>query len=153
MQHRIKCAALVVQDDRLLLIKSPEFHKGEIIWVPPGGGVKGDESIFECARRETFEEAGILVEFDRIVYLRQFIDQRLDTHQIEVFILCSSYSADLTTENNVGEPDGEVVLEARFLSRREMSDLTVYPQVLKDEFWDDLQMGFPAVRYLGVESG
>lgn len=154
MKHRIRSAALVVQDGLLLLIKCRDTHTDEIFWVPPGGGVEGDESVFECARRETFEEAGILVEFDRIVYLRQFIEQRHDTHHLEVFILCSSFTGELTTDNNVvGGPDADDVLEARFLSRREMEDQTVYPQVLKGEFWDDMQNGFPAVRHLGMQYG
>ena len=153
MQHRIRGAALVIQDNRLLLTKACDHITGEEFWVPPGGGVEGDESIFECARRETFEEAGILVEFDRIVYLRQFIDEHLDTHHFEVFILCSSFSGELTTENKDGQPDAYDVLEARFLSRQEMRDVTVYPDILKGEFWDDLAGDFPAVRYLGIQRG
>ncbi|MDE2860626.1 MAG: NUDIX hydrolase [Chloroflexota bacterium] len=153
MKHRIRAAALVVRGERLLLIKSRDRHSGEIFWIPPGGGVEGDESVFDCARRETFEEAGILVEFDRIVYLRQFIEQRFKIHHFEVFILCSSFTGELTTENNptVSEPDAYDVLEARFLSRREMEGETVYPQVLKDEFWDDPKDGFPAIRHLGMQ--
>ncbi len=155
MQHRIRGAALVVQDNRLLLIKSRDRHTDEIFWIPPGGGVEGDESIFDCARRETFEEAGILVEFDRIVYLRQFIEQRLEIHHFEVFVLCSSFTGELTTKNDpsFGAPDAYDVLEARFLSRREMEDLTVYPQVLKDDFWDDLGADFPTVKHLGMQYG
>jgi 8-oxo-dGTP pyrophosphatase MutT (NUDIX family) len=31
----------------------------EVWWVPPGGGVEtADTSVFDCARRETFEETG-----------------------------------------------------------------------------------------------
>ncbi len=156
MEHRInsiRAASLVVQDDRLLLIKSVLPHTGDICWVPPGGGLEGDESIFDCAVREAFEEAGISVELDRIVYLRQFIDKGFGVHNFEVFVLCSSFSGELTIENNVGQPDAMDVLEARFLSRQDMEGLTVYPELLRDDFWDDLASGFPAVRYLGVQSG
>ncbi len=151
--NRIRAASLVVQDDRLLLVKSALPHTGDICWVPPGGGVEGDESIFDCARREAFEEAGISVELDRVVYLRQFIDKAFGIHNFEVFILCRSFSGELTIENNVGQPDAMDVLEARFLSRQDMEGLTVYPELLRDDFWDDLASGFPAVRYLGVQSG
>ena len=153
MQHRIKGAALVVQDNRLLLTKSRDHITCEEFGVPTGGGVEGDESIFECARRETFEEVGILVEFDRIVYLGQFIDHRLDTHQFEMFILCRSFTGELTTEYKFGQPDAYDVLEAWYLSREEVSSLTVYPQALKDEFWDDLDGDSRRVRYLGIQRG
>ena len=153
MKHRIRAASLVVQDDRLLLIKSRTPHTGEICWIPPGGGLAGGESIFDCARRETFEEAGVAVDLDRGVYLSQFVDEYFDTHNFEVFILCNSFSGDLTTENNVGEPDAMDVLEAKFLSRQDMRDVVVYPEMLRDDFWDDLDRGFPEVGYLGVRRG
>jgi hypothetical protein len=34
-----------------------------------------------------------------------------------------------------------------------MRDVVVYPEILKDEFWEDLARGFPEVRYFGVRSG
>ena len=80
MEHRI---------NRLLLIKSVLPHTGDICWVPPGGGLEGDESIFDCAVREAFEEAGIYVELDRIVYLRQFIDKGFGVPNFEVFVLAA----------------------------------------------------------------
>ncbi len=156
MEHRVnrsRAASLVVQGNRLLLVKFVLPHTGDICWAPPGGGLEGDESIFDCARREGFEEAGISVELDRVVYLRQFIDKGFGIHNFEVFILCRSFSGELTIENNVGQPDAMDVLEARFLSRQDMEGLTVYPELLRDDFWDDLASGFPAVRYLGVQSG
>ena len=45
------------------------------------------------------------------------------------------------------------VLEAKFLSRQDMRDVVVYPEMLKDDFWDDLDRGFPEVVYLGVRRG
>ena len=153
MKHRIRAAALVLHQDRLLLIKSRIPQTGEICWVPPGGGVEGEESVFDCARRETFEEAGIAVELGRVVYWGQFIDEHFAVHHFELFILCNAFSGEPTIANNAGKSDEMDVLEARFLSRQEMADLTVYPELLKDEFWEDFGNGFPEVRFLGVRRG
>ena len=153
MKHRIRAAALVVHDDRLLLVKSRIPHTGGICWVPPGGGVLGEESIFECARREAFEEAGVSVEVGRVAYWGQFIDEHNYVHNFEAYILCDSFSGEPTTDNNLGLPDEFDVLEAVFLSREEMANLTVYPEQLKDEFWDDLKGGFTEPRFLGVRRG
>ena len=153
MRHRIRAAALVLHQDRLLLVKSRIPQSGDICWVPPGGGVLGEESVFECARRETFEEAGISVELGRVIYWGQFIDEYFAVHHFELFILCNTFSGELTIANNVGKPDEMDVLEARFLSRQEVAGLTVYPELLKDDFWKDLADGFPEVRFLGVRRG
>ncbi len=153
MKHRIRAAALVVHDGRLLLVKSRIPHTGGICWVPPGGGVLGEESVFDCARREAFEEAGVSVEVGSVAYWGQFIDEHNYVHNFEVYILCDSFSGEPTTDNNLGLPDEFDVLEAVFLSREEMADLTVYPEQLKDEFWDDLKGGFTEPRFLGVRRG
>ena len=69
MKHRIRAAAIVVEGDSMLLVKhqghGPE--DGYVWWVPPGGGVEGEESLEECARRETLEETGLSVKLGNIV--------------------------------------------------------------------------------------
>ena len=151
MEHRIRSAAIVVDNDGVLLVKHQVPGNGEVWWVTPGGGIEGTESIFECACRETYEETGLTVHLDRVVYLREFIWTARQVHHFEVFILCADFAGALTTANIVGKgPDEAYIKEARFQTRREMQELAVQPEELKDEFWDDLERGFPGVRYLGL---
>ncbi len=148
MQHRIRAAALIVKDDRLLLVKLQV--KDRIFWVPPGGGLKGAESIFECAARETWEETGLQVELDRIVYIGQFADVEHDTHHLEMFLLATSSSGSLTLDN-IPDGDDPDVQSVEFFSREEMQALTVYPEILKGEFWEDLRNGHSPTKYLGIQ--
>ena len=152
MQHRIRSAVLVVDGDSILLVKHKHPQTGVEWWVPPGGGVKGDESIFDCARRETFEESGLAVELEDIVYIREFIELEVPRHHMEFFIWAKSYKGDVTIRNLVaGEPDAHVIQEARFVPRVELAKLTVFPEILKDAFWDNLQLGFPGPKYLCMQ--
>lgn len=59
---------LLDQDDRILMIR--HRYDGVIVvpgspvrelffWVPPGGGLKGDEDFLQAARRELLEETGL----------------------------------------------------------------------------------------------
>ena len=150
MRHRIRAAAIVVDGDKLLLVKHQHPDTGEVWWTPPGGGVEGYESIFECAVRETFEETGLRTDPERIVYIDQYVE--LECHYCNLFILCRSFSGALTMQNIIGNgKDEQYIKDARFLSREEMADETVYPEMLLDEFWEDLQKGFPSARYLGLQ--
>ena len=72
MKHRIRSAAIVLNQNKILLVRHDVA--GEIWLVPPGGGLEGEEDILENAKRETKEETGLDIELDKIVYLREFID-------------------------------------------------------------------------------
>ncbi len=67
MRYGISAAALIVQDEQILLVDHREAGHYDF-WLPPGGSLEGSESIFECAGCETLEETGLNVEMDRILY-------------------------------------------------------------------------------------
>ena len=123
--------------------------------MPPGGGVEtADASVFDCARRETFEETGLHVELLRIVYIREFVDEENDAHNLELFINSRGYSGELTTRHIQGSgPDEHYIKDVRWVQKDKLQSLVVYPEILKDAFWDDLGQGFPETKYLGKSSG
>ena len=123
--------------------------------MPPGGGVEtADASVFDCARRETFEETGLHVELLRIVYIREFVDEENDAHNLELFINSSGYSGELTIRHVQGSgPDEHYIKDVRWVQKDKLQSLVVYPEILKDSFWDDLGQGFPETKYLGKSSG
>jgi 8-oxo-dGTP diphosphatase len=54
MQHRIRAAGLLVEDNRVLML-NVEDGTGQY-WILPGGGLeKGDNSTKEALRREFLE--------------------------------------------------------------------------------------------------
>ena len=109
--------------------------------------------MIECARRETMEETGVSVELGKIAYVCESVEP--DYHHCEVFFLAASYSGRVVTGQNpgVGSDDtAHTILDARFVSRREMRELTIYPSEIKTTFWDDLAAGFPETKYLGLRN-
>ncbi len=151
MKHRIRAAAIVVEGDSMLLVKHRQ--DGRTWWVPPGGRVEGDESLIECARRETMEETGVSVELGKIAYVCESVEP--DYHHCEIFFLATSYSGRVVTGQNPGvgaDDTAHAISDARFVSRREMRELTIYPSEIKTTFWDDLAAGFPETKYLGLRN-
>ena len=145
MRYGISAAALIVQDHMILLVNHREA--GYDFWVPPGGKLEGAESIFDCARREAWEETGLQVELDRIVYVQEFVEP--DYHFCKFFILCRAFTGSLTLANRVA--DEGFLNDARFLTENQLKERTVFPEILREQFWIDLEAGFPHTRYLGLQ--
>jgi ADP-ribose pyrophosphatase YjhB (NUDIX family) len=57
---------LVPKDDGLVLVKR-KLNPGAGKWALPGGFIEGFEGPADGARREVWEETGLLVEIDRVV--------------------------------------------------------------------------------------
>jgi len=146
MRYGISAGALVVQGGQLLLVHHQEPGQFDF-WVPPGGRLVGEESIFECAQREAFKETGLNISPDRIVYIQEFVEPGY--HFCKFFIHCTAQGGQTTVENrNSAE---SFLVEARFFAQDQLKGLIVYPEILKGLFWDDEISGFPMTRYLGLE--
>ncbi len=146
MQHRISSGGLVIVDKRILLVR--HFIEGKYdFWVPPGGGLEKKESILEGAVREVREETGLLVEPVKPVYIEQFYQP--DLQHIKTWVLCRYISGEIST--SAPEATREHIVEASFLGESEIKAIKkpVFPVVLNDPFWQDLEEGFPQLKYLG----
>lgn len=63
-QKRRRACAVCVNGDRLLVVWLEDPHSKKIYPFPPGGKIEKDESPWEAAERECFEETGYLVKAD-----------------------------------------------------------------------------------------
>jgi 8-oxo-dGTP diphosphatase len=146
VRHRIAAGALVVEDDRLLLV----HHRREgafDFWVPPGGSVDGGEALHEAAVREAAEETSLVVEARELAYVDELLIGR-DTRQCKFWFLARRVGGSIDVSSPAARE--EHIVEAAFLSRGEMQGRTVFPHVVRDEFWRHLREGFAQPRFLGV---
>ena len=146
MRYGISAAALIVDQGRLLLVNHREVGRYDF-WLPPGGRLVGDESILDCARRETREETGLDVAVDHILYIQEFAEPGY--HFVKFFLLGTIVGGTLSLDNR--DPDETFLVAARFFAPEELAESLVLPGVLKDHFWRDLQADPLPTHYLGLE--
>ncbi|MEL1135442.1 NUDIX hydrolase [Desulfitobacterium sp. THU1] len=154
MRFRVRAAAIILNEAKevlLVLHRSP--FRGKAWWTLPGGKLEDGESAIEAVIREVEEECGIVCKPGSLVYVREFIGGHIEqVHHVELFFTAEVDSYDIVTGIDP-ELEEQYIVESRFLSKEEIksSEITVYPEVLTDRFWDDLESGFVGQTvYLGI---
>ena len=145
MIHRISAGALVVNEEKILLVR----HKKEGAYdflVAPGGGVQGSESVFDAAKREVLEETSIDVEPGKMAYVEELYNPEL--RLLKVWVLCDYRSG--TPHVAESETAREHIVEAGWFDRKELIDRILFPEVLRNDFWNDFKNGFKEVLYLPI---
>ena len=137
MRHRISAGVLALRDDKILLVR--HFRPGKHdFWAGPGGGAEGAEELWQTAEREAFEETGLRVKARTMTYIDELVD---DWGRIVKFWFLADYvSGEIDVSANPAE--NESIGEAGWFSRENLPQGYVFPEVLRDRFWDDLKTGF-----------
>lgn len=82
------CKITLIYRDKILTIlrDDKETIPYPNMWELPGGGREGDESPFECAAREVYEELNIQLSKDDIIWSRLY-PSMLDENKKSVFLV------------------------------------------------------------------
>ena len=97
---KVGVAVIVMNDGRVLLGKRKGSH-AEGTWSFPGGKLEFNESIEDCAKRETLEESGLEVTNIRRSIFTNDIFKKDKEHYVTLFVL-ADYAAG---EPQVREPE------------------------------------------------
>jgi len=140
MKVRILARVVVYDNDnhKILLVRNRDAD----FWYIPGGGWEYEkENITEGGVREVKEETGLDINIDKFLYLREYHDSE-SVIFFETFWLASVKDvADLNKNHVDMDPDGKVE-EARWFTQQELSDITIFPDLLKNKFWSDVEKVF-----------
>lgn len=147
--RRVARVVLLDSEDRILLLHGHEpDDPADDWWFTPGGGVEGDETREEAARRELAEETGITdIELGTVLWRRRcsfpFAGRRWD--QDEWYYLART-SQTTTRALGLTELERRSVAGARWWTCRELTRAheTVYPTRLAELLRKLLDEGPPA---------
>jgi ADP-ribose pyrophosphatase YjhB (NUDIX family) len=138
LPHRLNVRVVIVQNGRVLLVSDDR----EAYWVLPGGHVESEESLDAAAVRETLEETGLRLALERLLYVREFVDDNLQEHAVECYFLGEHVGGALRMGAEPGFRDVSsvrgAVTRARWFERAALRDIVAYPEALRDRLWTDL---------------
>ena len=125
---RLAVRAVIVQDDRLLLVNAWPGGKSDLMCAP-GGGVEPHASLPDNLVREVREETGLGISVGPVCLVNEFHDPRRDFHQVDVYFRCQVISGVLDPDWRDPET---VVTDRRWVTRAEFLRLRVKPDSLLD---------------------
>ena len=67
IERTIRYQAAILQDSRILLVRTVVYPEGRDFWLLPGGGRQDGESEEECILREVEEETYLKVRVERLL--------------------------------------------------------------------------------------
>ena len=114
---RLAARALILSDDRLLLVNAYPGGRSDL-WCAPGDGCEAGQSLPENLAREVREETGLEIAVGVPALVNEFHDLKTGSHQIDLFFRCTVRSGALDAAWQ--DPEG-VVTERRFFSRGDLA--------------------------------
>lgn len=130
---RLATRALILHQDRLLLVNAYPGGRSDL-WAAPGGGVHSGTSLPENLAREVHEETGLTVTVGAPALINEFHDPRTGFHQVELFFRCTLTAGQLDPAWQ--DPEG-VVTTRRFFSRDDLARIRFKPDSLAQAAWGE----------------
>ena len=130
---RLATRALILHEDRLLLVNAYPGGRSDL-WCAPGGGVEPGRSLPENLMREVMEETGLTVAVGLPAMINEFHDPKSGFHQVDLFFRCTITGGQLDPAWK--DPEG-VVTTRRFFSRADLDQgrIRAKPDSLAQAAW------------------
>jgi 8-oxo-dGTP diphosphatase len=128
---RLAVRALILQDDRLLLVNAFPGRQSDL-WCAPGGGVETGASLPDNLAREVFEETGLRIAVGEPALVNEFHDPSSGFHQVDIFFRCQIVGG--IVSDDWRDPEG-VVNRRRFFAQSEMGTIRFKPDSLVAVAW------------------
>lgn len=85
---RLAVRAVLIHQDRLLLVNAYPDGQSDLLCAP-GGGVEVGASLPDNLVREVFEETGLMIEVGAPCLVNEFHDPGSSFHQVDVYFRCT----------------------------------------------------------------
>lgn len=127
---RLAARALILDDDRLLIVNAYPGDQSDL-WCAPGGGVHCGISLPVNLAREVHEETGLRIVVGAPALVNEFHDPATGFHQVDLYFRCTALGA---MPRDWTDPEA-IVTRRRFVTRAELARLRHKPDSLGPAAW------------------
>lgn len=141
---RVAVRAIILQDDKLLLVNAYAAGRSDL-WCAPGGGVENGSSMTENLAREIYEETGLTVDVGDPCLVNEFHEPTSGFHQVDIFFRCTITDGNL--DHSWVDPE-RVVSEREFFTREEASRIRIKPDLLVAVAWGETKLHYDPLEII-----
>lgn len=119
---RVRVCGLLIEEEKLLLIKHKSIGEKNILWSPPGGGTEFGENAKDALKREFLEETNLEIEVGQFLFTYEMINET--HHAIELFfhVKRTSGTVRLGADPEL-KADNQIISEISYLSSDEIDKM------------------------------
>jgi 8-oxo-dGTP diphosphatase len=128
---RLAVRALILHEDRLLLVNAWPGGTSDL-WCAPGGGAEPGQSLPDNLAREIREETGLSVAVGEPALVNEFHDPASRFHQVDIYFRCTITGGAL--DPHWADPAG-IVTDRRFFAQGELASIRYKPDSLPKAAW------------------
>jgi len=133
-----RTAGVLIRDDKLLVQREKDGHE----YALPGGHVKIGESAETSLIREYFEETGVQIICERLIWIEEVFWkwQKQNLHTLTFYFLIHlENDHDLPDDYIEAQKDNsEIILH--WLSLKELQNVVIYPDFIRDKI-ENISLG------------
>lgn len=143
---RLAARALILQENRLLLVNAFPGGRSDL-WCAPGGGVEAGASLHANLIREVHEETGLRISVGAPALINEFHDPASGFHQVDIFFRCTVTGGEI--DQRWRDP-ARVVTDRRFFSQAELRQRMIRfkPDSLVQVAWEDSGLTYDPLERL-----
>lgn len=127
---RLRAAAVIVRDNSILMVTNSSVD----YYYSVGGAVEMGEKVEDCVVREVFEETGLNLEIDRLLFVHQNYFKikgegtEKDFHEVAFYFLMKYNGGDITE----GITTSGLKENLEWISFEKFDEITIFPKFLPD---------------------
>lgn len=119
---RVRVSGILIENEKILLLKHENLGSAGYLWLPPGGGVEFGDSLHDALKKEFQEETNLTVEVGQFLFVNEFIKQPY--HAIELFFEVKRVSGTVKLGFDPELSANEQILsDAKFFSKSEIDKM------------------------------
>ena len=86
--HQDSVIVIVIKEDRILFVNALRYTTGGLSLELPAGAMENDEKIIDSAKREVYEESGLTIQNEQMIY--EFYPSNGSSDQ-KIYVIQSDY--------------------------------------------------------------